>query len=308
MRSPGEPIAIVGLSCRFPGASDVDAFWRLLAGGGDAISEVPRDRWDVDALYDPDLGAPGAMSSRWGGFVDGVDRFDPAFFGISPGEAAGMDPQHRLLLEVTWEALERAAIVPARLAGSPTGVFVGIGTDDYASVGFADLDDVNAYFVTGNALSMAANRLSHLLDLRGPSLALDTGCSSSLVAVHLACRSLRSGETEVGLAGGVNLMLSPRASVGLSQSWMLAADGRCKSFDAGADGYVRGEGCGMVVLKRLADAERDGDPVLAVILGSAVNHGGRGQALTAPSAPAQEAVIRDALLDAGGTPDQVDLI
>ncbi|HET8640608.1 MAG TPA: beta-ketoacyl synthase N-terminal-like domain-containing protein, partial [Pseudonocardiaceae bacterium] len=303
-----EPIAIIGLSCRFPGGRDAGAFWRLLAGGGDAVTEIPRDRWDVAALYDPDLATAGTMNSRWGGFVDGVDQFEPQFFGLSAGEAASMDPQHRLLLEVTWEALERAGVVPARLAGSATGVFVGIGTDDYASVGFDDLENVNAYYVTGNALSIAVNRLSYLLDLRGPSLALDTGCSSSLVAVHLACQSLRCGESQVALAGGVNVILSPKANIGLSQSWMMAADGRCKSFDASADGYVRGEGCGMVVLKRLADAQRDGDPVLAVVRGSALNQNGRGEALTAPNAQAQEAVIRQALRDAGVTPDQVDMV
>ncbi|MFI6230388.1 SDR family NAD(P)-dependent oxidoreductase [Micromonospora echinospora] len=307
-RSAAEPIAVIGLSCRFPGAGDADAFWRLLVGGGDAITEVPRDRWDVDALFDADLAEPGTTNSRWGGFVDGVDRFDPHFFGVSPGEAASMDPQHRMLLEVTWEALERAGVVPGRLAGSDTGVYVGIGTDDYAQVAFDDPANLNAYYVTGNALSIAVNRLSYLLDLHGPSLALDTGCSSSLVAVHLACQSLRSGETTVALAGGVNLMLSPKATIGLSQTWMMAADGRCKSFDAAADGYVRGEGCGMVVLKRLADARRDGDPVLAVIRGTAMNQNGRGEALTAPHAGAQEAVVRDALRDAGVTPDQVDLI
>ncbi|SCL23245.1 Acyl transferase domain-containing protein [Micromonospora pallida] len=307
-RSAAEPIAVIGLSCRFPGAGDADAFWRLLVGGGDAITEVPRDRWDADALFDADLAEPGTTNSRWGGFVDGVDRFDPHFFGVSPGEAASMDPQHRLLLEVTWEALERAGVVPGRLAGSDTGVYVGIGTDDYAQVAFADPADLNAYYVTGNALSLAVNRLSYLLDLHGPSLALDTGCSSSLVAVHLACQSLRSGETTVALAGGVNLMLSPKATIGLSQTWMMAADGRCKSFDAAADGYVRGEGCGMVVLKRLADARRDGDPVLAVIRGTAMNQNGRGEALTAPHAGAQQTVVRDALRDAGVTPEQVDLI
>ncbi|MFB9547707.1 beta-ketoacyl synthase N-terminal-like domain-containing protein, partial [Micromonospora sagamiensis] len=303
-----EPIAVIGLSCRFPGADDADAFWRLLVGGGDAITEVPRDRWDADALYDADLAEPGTTNSRWGGFVEGVDQFDPHFFGISPGEAASMDPQHRMLLEVTWEALERAGIVPARLGGSATGVYVGIGTDDYAQVAFADPANLNAYYVTGNALSVAVNRLSYLLDVHGPSLALDTGCSSSLVTVHLACQSLRSGETSLALAGGVNLILAPKATIGLSQTWMMAADGRCKSFDAAADGYVRGEGCGMVVLKRLADARRDGDPVLAVIRGTAMNQNGRGEALTAPHAGSQEAVVRDALRDAGVTPDQVDLI
>ncbi|WBB80647.1 SDR family NAD(P)-dependent oxidoreductase [Micromonospora sp. WMMD882] len=307
-RPAAEPIAVIGLSCRFPGATDADAFWRLLVDGGDAVTEVPRDRWDVDAHYDPDLAEPGTTNSRWGGFVDGVDLFDSHFFGISPGEATSMDPQHRMLLEVTWEALERAGIAPARLAGSATGVYVGIGTDDYARVAFDDPTNLNAYYVTGNALSIAVNRLSHLLDLRGPSLALDTGCSSSLVAVHLACQALRSGNTSVALAGGVNLMLSPTATIGLSQTWMMAADGRCKSFDAAADGYVRGEGCGIVVLKRLADARRDGDPVLAVIHGTAMNQNGRGEALTAPNAHAQEAVVRDALRDAGVDPDQVDLI
>jgi acyl transferase domain-containing protein len=215
------------------------------------------------------------MTTRWGGFLGNVDKFDPHFFGISPREATRMDPQQRLLLEVTWEALEDAGINPDDLAGSRTGVFVGISSYDYSRLQFSSPYIVDAYAGTGNAHSVAANRLSYVLDLQGPSMAIDTACSSSLVAVHQAIRSLRSGETDMALAGGVNLLLSPELTIAFSQARMMAADGRCKTFDAQADGYVRGEGCGVVVLKRLSDALQDGDQVLAVLLGSAVNQDGR---------------------------------
>ncbi len=305
---PTAPIAIIGMGCRFPGAPDPDAFWRLLADGTDAITEVPADRWDIDAFYDPDLATPGMMSTRWGGFIPDVDKFDARFFGISPGEAKTMDPQQRLLLEVAWEAIERAGISPARLAGSRTGVFVGIGNNDYGMNCLDRPENINAYFASGNALCMSVNRLSHFFDLTGPSLAIDSGCSSSLAALHYACQSLRLGECTLALVGGVNLILSPQGTVGLSQSWLTAADGRCKSFDEAADGYVRSDGCGMVILKLLADALADRDPILAVVRGSAVNQDGRSVTFTAPSGPAQEAVMRTALDLAGIEPGQVSYV
>ena len=212
----------------------------------DAISEVPSDRWDVDAFHSSDP-APGKVTSRWGGFLEDVDLFDPHFFGISPREASRMDPQQRLLLEVSWEALENAFIPPASLAGSRTGVFVGISSYDYSRLQFEDPEGIDAYAGTGNAHSIAANRLSYLFDLRGPSMAIDTACSSSLVAAHLACQSLRTGESDLALVGGVNLILTPELTITFSQARMLSPDGRCKTFDARADGYVRGEGCGVIV-------------------------------------------------------------
>ncbi len=303
-----EPIAIIGLSCRFPKASNPQAFWELLRNGVDAISEVPADRWNVDTFYSPDPTVPGKVTSRWGGFLDEVDSFDPHFFGISPREAARMDPQQRLLLEVSWEALENAFVPPRSLTGSRTGVFIGISNFDYSRLQFDDPDKIDAYAGTGNAHSIAANRISYLFDLRGPSMAVDTACSSSLVAVHLACQSLRNNESDLALAGGVNLILTPELTITFSQARMLAPDGRCKTFDAGADGYVRGEGCGVVVLKRLSDALRDGDNILALIRGSAVNQDGRSNGLTAPNGLAQQAVIREALSNAQVAPHLVSYV
>lgn len=304
-----EPLAVVGVGCRFPGATGPEAYWTLLADGVDAIGEVPVERWDAAALYAPEPATPGKSNTRWGGFLAAVDRFDAEFFDISPREAARMDPQQRLVLEVAWEALEHAGLVPAEMAGSATGVFVGISTNDYRQMQLGgDPRRIDAYAGTGNALSIAANRLSYALDLRGPSLSVDTACSSSLVAVHSACRSLRDGECDLALAGGVNLMLTPEWTLTFSQARMMAADGRCKTFDAAADGYVRGEGCGVVVLKRLSDAERDGDRILALVLGSAVNQDGRSNGLTAPNGGAQEEVLRRALAAAGVEPREVGWI
>jgi phthiocerol/phenolphthiocerol synthesis type-I polyketide synthase C len=303
-----EPVAIVGVGCRFPGAKDPQAFWRLLHDGLDAITEVPVDRWDINSFYDPNPGTPGRMNTRWGGFLEHVDQFDPHFFGISPREASRMDPQQRLLLEVAWEALEDAGQAPHRLAGSQTGVFIGISGVDYSQlqIRYGDFPfDIDAYAGTGNAHSVAANRLSYLLDLRGPSLSLDTACSSSLVAIHLACQSLLSGESSLALAGGVNLILFPALTVAFSQAHMMASDGRCKTFDARADGYVRGEGCGIVILKRLSAALRDGDHIYALVRGSAVNQDGRTAGITAPNGLAQQAVIHQALTRAGITAEQL---
>src|ERR1700682_40050 len=302
-RAGTESIAIIGVGCRFPGgADDPESFWRLLRDGVDAIREVPPDRWDIEAFYDPDAAAAGKMYTRWCGFLDHVDQVDPEFFGISPREAAGMDPQQRLLLEVAWEALERAAYPPERLAASQTGVYIGACSSDYVRHQFADLNAIDAYAGTGIAHSILANRLSYLLDLQGPSMAVDTACSSSLVAIHLACQSLRTGECRLALAGGVNLILSPEPSIIFSRARMMAADGRCKTFDARADGYVRGEGCGVVVLKRLSDARADGDFIWAVIRGAAVNQDGRSNGLAAPNLLAQQGVIRQALANAGVEP------
>jgi amino acid adenylation domain-containing protein len=304
-REMDEPVAIVGMGCRFPGADGPEAFWRLLMEGVDAVREVPAERWDVERLYDADVRAPGRMTTRWGGFVEGVDRFDAAFFGISPREAARIDPQQRLLLEVAWEALEDAGIDPDRLAGTDTGVFVGISTSDYGQMQLADPSLTDAYAGTGGALSIAANRLSYLLDLRGPSMAVDTACSSSLVAVHLAVASLRAGECDQALVGGANLLLAPQVTVNFSKAGFMSPDGRCRAFDARANGYVRAEGAGAVVLKPLSRARADGDPVYAVIRGTAVGQDGRSNGLTAPSQDAQAAVLRSAYAAAGVDPRRV---
>jgi myxalamid-type polyketide synthase MxaE and MxaD len=303
-----EPIAIIGLGCRFPGANDPAAFWQLLRDGVDAIREVPADRFDQNAFYDPDPAAPGKMNTRWGGFLGQVDQFDANFFGISPREALRMDPQQRLLLEVTWEALQDAGQVPERLAGTQTGVFIGIATNDYGRLQWNDLARIDAYAGTGNALSIAANRISYLFDFHGPSIALDTACSSSLVAVHLACCSLRNGESTLALAGGVNLILSPAIAINFTKAGAMAPDGRCKAFDARANGYVRSEGAGVVVLKPLSKALADGDPIYAVIRGSAVNQDGRSNGLMAPNPAAQEAVLREAYRQAGVSPGEVQYV
>ncbi|MFH0997757.1 MAG: type I polyketide synthase, partial [Pseudomonadota bacterium] len=301
-RIRSEPLAIVGMGCRFPGnAVDTESFWRVLAQGKDAITQVPKDRWNIDAFYDFDPDVPGKMCTRYGGFLSNVEHFDAPFFGISRREAIGMDPQQRLLLEVCWEAIENAGISPAGLRGTSAGVFMGIGTFDYAALRYSqqDYEGIDPYFATGGVLSVAAGRLSYVLGLTGPSMVVDTACSSSLVAVHLACQSLRSRECDMALAGGVNVILLPELSINFSRAGMLSPDGRCKTFDASANGYVRGEGCGVVVLKRLSDAVAGGDRILALIRGSAVNQDGPSGGLTVPSGPAQEAVIRQALSSAG---------
>ena len=304
-----EPIAIIGLGCRFPGAENPEAFWQLLRNGNSAIARVPADRWDVDAYYDPKPGTLGKMYTRYGGFIDRVDGFDPEFFGISPREAERIDPQQRLLLEVTWEALENAGIAPSKLSGTQTGVFIGCGNYDYGLLLFRrDASNINAYDGTGGTIGITANRLSYTLNLRGPSLSVETACSSSLVATHLACESLRRHESNLCLVGGVSLMLAPEQTIIYSQARMMAADGRCKTFDADADGYVRGEGCGIVVLKRLADAVRDGDNIRAIIRGSAINQDGLSNGITAPNGPAQQAVIRQALQNAGVAPADLSYI
>ncbi|WP_394832460.1 type I polyketide synthase [Pendulispora rubella] len=303
-----EPIAIVGMAGRFPGAPDVDAFWQLLVEGRDAISEIPRGRWNADAFYHPDKETPGKMATRWGGFLEDVERFDAEFFGITPREAAAMDPQQRLFLETAWEALEDAGLPTASLRRTATGVFVGVSNFDYVWHQFRSLRDVDAYASSGSAHCIIANRISYLLDLTGPSVAVDTACSSSLVAVHLACQSLRAKECDLALAGGVNLVLTPHLTVSLSRWGMMASDGRCKTFDSRADGFVRGEGSGAVVLQRLVDAEHGGARILAVIRGSAINQDGKTNGLTAPNGAAQQAVIRQALARAGVSPADVSFL
>jgi acyl transferase domain-containing protein len=300
-----EPVAIVGLSCRFPGGSDTpDAFWKLLTNRVDAISEVPPDRWNADALYDADPAAAGKVATKWGGFIDGIDQFDPRVFGISPREAARMDPQQRLWLEVAWEAFEHAGLTLEALAGSQTGVFLGLHShsSDYFWMQLRDPASMDAFTGPGNAHNIAAGRLAYLLDLRGPAVTIDTACSSSLVAAHMACQSLRAGDCRVALAGGVNALLSPIWSIPLSRMQMLSPTGRCRAFDASADGFVRSEGAGAVVLKRLSDAIADEDTVLAVIRGSAVNQDGRTNGITAPNGLAQRALLRAALANAGVSP------
>ena len=303
-----EPIAVVGIGCRFPGGvRSPDDFWRLLRDGVDAVADVLPERWDLDRWYDPTPGMPGKMSTKRGGFLTDLDQFDPLFFGMAPREAVSLDPQQRLLLEVAWEALEHAGIVPERLSGTAAGVFVGVGPNEYArQVG--EPEQIDAHVLTGNAVSVAAGRLAYILGLQGPTLAIDTACSSSLVAVHLACQSLRQGECRVALSGGVNVLLAPESTVALSEMRALSAAGCCQTFDAKADGYVRGEGCGLVVLKRRSDALADGDRILALIRGSAVNHDGRSASLTAPNGPAQEAVLRAALAAGKVDPAQVQYV
>ena len=297
-----EPIAIVGIGCRLPGgANDPDGFWRILRDRVDTIGEVPPDRWDVDAYHDPSGKRPGSITARRGAFVQGIDQFDPAFFGISPREATRIDPQHRMLLEVAWEAMEDAGRIPSELAGTPVGVFVGISWNDYSAIQLApgNADSIDAHTGTGGAMSIAANRVSHAFDFRGPSVAVDTACSSGLVAIHLACAALRNGECPIALAGGVNAMLIPAYFIALSRLNMLSPVGQCRAFDADGKGYVRGEGAGLVALRRLGDAVRDGDRIYAVIHGSAVNQDGHTNGITVPSQASQEAVVRDALRRAG---------
>ncbi|MBK7660402.1 MAG: SDR family NAD(P)-dependent oxidoreductase [Betaproteobacteria bacterium] len=305
-----EPVAVIGMGCRFPGGADSPGqYWDLLREGRDAISDVPRDRWDNEAYFDPDPDAPGRISVRAGGFLRDVGAFDPAFFGISPREALTMDPQQRLLLEVAWEALENSGLAAEKLAGSATGVFVGVcNTDHFQRVLRRGDEAIDAYMASGNAPSVVAGRVSYALGLQGPAIAVDTACSSSLVALQLACQSLRSGESRLALAAGVNVICSPETTIALSKAHMLAPDGRCKSFDASADGFARGEGCGVLVLKLLSHAQADGDPVLAVIRGIALNQDGRSGGLTVPNGPAQEAVIRAALADAGVDPADIDYV
>jgi acyl transferase domain-containing protein len=288
------PVAIIGTACRTPGGvTSADELWQLLLDRRDVVADSdPGSRWSDDERVIPaDLANPAALRS--GSFLDGIDLFDPGFFGVPVRDAASVDPQHRLLMETTWEALEDAGVPPRSLAGSRTGMFIGISGADYAKR--FTLADFNVYHGISAVTSGAPGRISYILDVNGPSLAVDGACASSLVAVHLACRSLHSGESDLALAGGATVQLEWAGLVGFARAGALSSRGRCAAFDASADGFVRGEGCGMVALKRLADAQRDGDRVLAVIAGTAINHAGRMQGITQPSRAAQHAVIRTAM-------------
>lgn len=301
--APHDPVAVVGIGCRFPGARGPAEYWDLLRSGTDAVRTVPEGRWDPD-----DVPADLPPYARLGGFVEGIDGFDPAFFGISQHEADRMDPQQRMLLEVAWEALEDAEIVPSSVRGGPVGVFVGISANEYGRRQGSDPELVDVFFGTGNALSIAANRISYALDLRGPSLAVDTACSSSLVAVHQAVAAIRNGECDLALAGGANAILTPLLTLNFTNAGVIAPDGRCKTFDASADGIVRGEGAGMVVLKPLSRAVADGDRIYCVVEGSATNSDGRSNGLTAPNPEAQVEVFAAACADAGVDPATVAFV
>lgn len=310
-RAEDSRIAVIGMGCRFPGdVENPQAYWKLLSEGVDAICKVPEDRWNPSELDRLGLGPAEENALQWGGFIRHVDAFDPGFFNLSPNEAEQMDPQQRLLLMVAWEALEASGQRADRLAGSSTGVFVGVHSQssDYYHRQIADLPAIEMYTSTGGAHSIIANRLSYFFDFNGPSMVVDTACSSSLVALHLGCQSLKNKECDVALVGGCNLILSPEVSVAFSKLQFLSPAGRCKTFDESADGFVRGEGCGVVVLKRLDDAVRNNDPVLAVVRGSAVNQDGASNGITAPSGPAQEAVIRQALRSSKVDPHQISYI
>ena len=292
-----EGIAIVGIGCRFPGGvNDPESFWKLLVEGREAVSDVPPDRWNVERFYDAEPGLAGKTVARRGGFVDGLDQFDPQFFGISLREAPYVDPMHRLLLETSWEAIEDAGLALDLEKGTDIGVFVGISHSDYQSIQHtaADRAGISAHTPTGTAHSIAANRISYCLNLRGPSLALDTACSSSLTAVHLACEHILAGRCKAALAGGVTVLIMPDGFIGFSQAGMLSPEGKCKAFDASANGFVRSEGAGMVLMKRLSDALADGDPIYAVIVGSAVNQDGHTNGISLPSTEAQARLVREA--------------
>jgi acyl transferase domain-containing protein/NADP-dependent 3-hydroxy acid dehydrogenase YdfG/acyl carrier protein len=304
-----EPIAVIGMACRFPGADSPEEYWQLLDEGRDTTREMPADRWDMDVFYAPDPEVPGKIAARRGGYLDDVAGFDAGLFGVSPREALSMDPQQRLMLETSWQALERAGLAPEGLAGANVGIFLGLcNSDHFLRMVGRGLETLDNYVASGNAPSVAAGRIAYTLGFSGPAITVDTACSSSLVALQMACRSLRANESRIALAAGVNVICAPETAIALSRGRMLAPDGRCKSFDASADGFARGEGCGVLVLKRLSDARAEKDPILAVIRGAAVNQDGRSGGLTVPSGPAQQAVITAALTDAGLQPADIDYV
>ena len=307
---PSEPIAIIGMGCRFPGAANPAQFWQLLRSGADIAREIPPTRWDINAYYDPDPNAAGKMYVRRGYFLDDIDQFDPQFFNLSPREAAALDPQQRLVLEVSWEALEQANLPPATLAGSETGLFISTFWDDYSAQRLYATEHqmIDRYSLLSNQRSMAGGRLAHFLNVHGPNVLIDTACSASLTAVHLACQSLRTGECDLALAGGVYLLLAPELTIGLCRMGALSADGRSKAFDRQADGYGGGEGCGIVLLKRLRDAQADGDTILALLRGSAINHDGLSRTVTTPNGHAQRRLLEKALRQAGVAPHQIQYV
>src|ERR1700745_1376798 len=304
-------IAIIGVGCRFPGKiNDTDSFWKLLTEGREAVSDVPPDRWNVERFFDTEPGLPGKSIAKRGGFLDEIDQFDPQFFGISPREAPYVDPQHRLLLETAWEAIEDAGLVLDFGKGSDIGVFVGISHNDYQGIQSTGFDHfgITPDTATGSAHSVAANRISYCFNLRGPSVAMDTACSSALTAVHAACEHIWGGRGDVALAGGVTGMISLVGFIRFSQAAMLSPEGRCAAFDASASGFVRGEGAGMVLLKRLSRAIEDGDPYQGVIVGTAMNQDGHTNGISLPSAEAQTRLVQDACKDAGVLPVQIGFV
>src|SRR3984893_4791090 len=304
-------IAVIGIGCRFPGGvNDTESFWKLLVQGREAVGEVPPDRWNVDRFFDAELGLPGKSIARRGGFLEEIDQFDPQFFGISPREAPYVDPQHRLLLETAWEAIEDAGLVLDLERGTDLGVFVGISHNDYQGLQSTSFDHfgIGPHSPTGSAHSIAANRISYCLNLRGPSVAMDTACSSALTAVHAACEHIWAGRGDAALAGGVTVIITPGGFIGFSQASMLSPEGRCKAFDAAANGFVRGEGAGMVLLKRLSKAIADGDPIHGVILGTSINQDGHTNGIMLPSPEAQTRLVRDACSDAGIAPERIGFV
>src|SRR6476646_424916 len=304
-------IAIIGIGCRFPGRiNHPDALWKLLVEGREAVSDVPADRWNVERFYDAEPGIVGKSIARRGGFVEGIDQFDPQFFGISPREAPYVDPQHRLLLETAWEAIEDAGLALDFETGTDVGVFVGISHNDYQVIQGTPWDSqgISPHSATGSAHSVAANRISYCLNLRGPSVAMDTACSSALTAIHTACEHIWAGRGDTALAGGVTVMITPGGFIGFSQASMLSPDGRCAAFDARANGFVRGEGAGMVLLKRLSRAIEDDDQIQGVILGTSMNQDGHTNGISLPSAEAQARLIQDACKDAGVSPTKIGFV
>ncbi|MCH7623412.1 MAG: type I polyketide synthase, partial [Nitrospinae bacterium] len=304
-----EPIAIIGLGCRFPGgANSPQKFWDLLRQGKDAITEVPADRWNAENYYSPNPKAPGKTVSRWGGFIDSIDMFDARFFGIAPREVGWMDPQQRILLECVWQALEDGGQVPDRLAGTSVGVFLGISGSDYRSLIISDLHCVDGHTGTGLAQSVAANRISYFFDFKGPSFVVDTACSSALVAVHQACRSIWGAESSMAVAGGVNAMLVPEVTITLGKGGMLSPDGRCRSFDAAGKGYVRGEGAGVAILKPLKKAVEDNDPIYALILSTTSNQDGQTLAIPVPNGESQKILFLEGCKNAGISANQIQYL
>lgn len=306
-----EPIAVIGMACRFPGGADSPgAYWRNLKTSVHSVSEIPGSRWAIDEYYDPDPEAPGKMNTRHGGFIDRVEDFDAAFFSISPREAITMDPQQRILLETAFQAMQDAGLVRERLSGQQVGVFIGVTSNDHSQINLetGDVSNIDTYHITGNTNNAAAGRIAYVMGLRGPCMAIDTACSSSLTAMHQAVRSLQNQECSAAITGGVNLMLSPVTNLALSKTKVLSPSGCCRAFDDGADGMVRGEGCGVVILKRLSNAQKDGDRILAVVRGSAVNQDGPSSGLTVPNGPAHEALMRSALKRAGLQAEDIDYI